>query len=331
MKQALTRRHLVKGAGCLLAAPWVLGPAQAQTQAASAKIYVGFNAGGMTDTIARRIADKLTGSYAKTVVVENRSGAGGQIAIAAMKQAPADGSVLLISPMGQLAIFPHVYANLQYNSLTDLEPISVCTEVMPGLAVGSVVPASITTVPQFFAWCKANPQLATYGSPGAGTASHFMGEILARTTGTEFRHVAYRGSLPAIQEAMGGQLAAVSTAVNDYLPFLEGGRIRLLGTAGSKRNRFTPNVPTLQEQGYKDIAISEWFGVFAPAKTPAPVVAQLNQAVAAALKHPDIVSALEKSGMESISSTAAELKQRLQADHAFWGKVVKDTGFKLES
>ena len=248
-----------------------------------------------------------------------------------MKTAPTDGSSLLISPAGQLVIFPHAYSNLSYNPLVDIEPVSICTVVESGIAVGPMVPASVTTTPEFFAWCKANPQLANFGSPGAGTVAHFMPEIISRGTGAGLRHVPYRGALPAIQDMIGGQLSAVSTAVGDFLPYMAAGKCRVLGTSGAKRNRFMSHVPTYTEQGFKDAVVTEWFGVFAPARTPPEVIARANRDIVTALAAPDFIASMAKFGLESVSSTPEELKRRLHADYAYWGKIVKETGFKADS
>ena len=329
MHRNISRRTVLKGAGAALSAPWLV--VQAQTMPPTAKLAIGFAAGGMTDTMARRMAEKLSGTYATTVIVDNRTGAGGQIAVQSMKLAPPDGSVLLISPGGTLTIFPHVYKKLQYNALVDLEPVSLTTVVDSGWAVGPLVPASVTNIPEYLAWCKANPENASFASPGAGTTSHFCGEILSRASGANLRHVPYRGAQPAILDMIGGQLAAVCTAVGDFLPFESTGKCRILATSGPKRTRFTPNVPTFLEQGYKEAVVVEWFGVFAPAGTPADAIARANKAIVSALSEPDYVSAMAKAGQEVVTSTPAELKKRLHEDHAFWGRIVKQTGFTAET
>ncbi len=324
------RRQLLQGAGALLAAPWLLGSAHAKTAVSTAKLTIGFAAGGMTDTMARRMADKLTGAYADIVIVDNRAGAGGQIAVQLMKQAPKDGSMLLISPGGTLTIFPHVYRKVNYNVLTDLEPVSLTTVVDSGWAVGPLVPASVTNIPQYLDWCRKNPDGAAFASPGAGTTSHFCGEILSRASGAQLRHTPYRGAQPAIQDMIGGQLPAVCTAVGDFLPYQATGKCRILGTSGPKRTRFTPDVPTFLEQGFKDSVVVEWFGMFAPAGTPPAVIELANKSVVAALAMPDYIEGMAKVGQEAVSSSPAELKRRVEDDLKFWKRIIQETGFKAE-
>jgi len=316
-------------AGSLLPA---LGlPALAQTQEIdTVKVVVGFVPGGTTDAIGRRVAEKLRGTYAKNVLVDNRAGAAGQIAVQYTKTAAPDGTTLLVSPSGQLSVFPHIYSKLPYDAFTDVTPVSIATIFDHALAVGPAVPASVRTVPEFLAWCKAHPDQANFGSPGAGTVAHFVGELLSRAGNAGLRHAAYRGSQPAIADMLGGQLTAVQSALGDFMPHLAGGRCRLLGTSGAKRSRFTPNVPTYAEQGLKDVVINEWFGFFAPGKTPPELVQRANRALRTALATPEVVDGLATMALEASSSSPAELSERLRRDYEYWGPVVKAIGFKAE-
>lgn len=200
-----SRRHLLQ-AGALAA----LGPAAfawAQQPAAidSTKVIVGFAAGGTADVVGRRIAEKLHPGFAKAAYVENRTGAGGQIAITAVKEAPADGTNILVTPMSMLGIYPHTYRKLPYDPVADLTPVSTGAIFDYGFAVGPLVPASVKTVPDYLAWAKANPAQASFGSPAAGSAPHFIGVLLGRTAGVELTHVAFRGSQPAILDMVGGR------------------------------------------------------------------------------------------------------------------------------
>jgi tripartite-type tricarboxylate transporter receptor subunit TctC len=162
----------------------------------TARIIVGFPPGGTTDVMARKVADKLRGGYARTVIVENRPGAGGQLGVVALKDAPADGSALLLTPSSMLTIYPHTYRSLQYR-LEDVAPVSLAMYTHHVLSVGPAVPESVRNLKEFFAWTKANPDKAVYGSPGAGSMPHLIGVLAGKASGTELRHVAYRGSAPA--------------------------------------------------------------------------------------------------------------------------------------
>ncbi|MGH8805455.1 MAG: tripartite tricarboxylate transporter substrate-binding protein, partial [Polaromonas sp.] len=238
--------------------------ARAQGSPELAKILVGFPAGGTTDALARRIADKLRGGYANNVVVENKPGAGGQIAVTTLRDSPADGSVMLLTPSSMLSIYPFTYPRLPYK-LDDVAPVSVGCFFSHGFGVGPAVPDSVKTIKDFLAWAKANPDKANYGSPAAGSMPHMVAALLNKITNSDLKHVPYRGSAPGIQDLLGGQISAMSSPVGDYLPYLKSGRLRLLAISGTQRSPFAPDVPTYREQGHP-ITVLEWYGFFLPAK-----------------------------------------------------------------
>ena len=297
----------------------------------TAKILTGFAAGGTVDTLARRVVAHKNGSYAKAVVVDTRTGAGGQIAITALKTSPADGSVLLVTPMSMLGIYPHTYKKLPYDPVADLAPVSLGVVFDMGFAVGPQVPATVKTVPEFLEWCKAHPTNANFGSPAPGSVPHFVGELIGRAGKVDLRHVGFRGSQPAILDMMGGQIAAVSAPVGEFLPHLSGGKVRLLATSGAARNKFVPGTPTLVEQGFKDLVFGEWFAFYLPGKAAPDVVQKAHAAVRAALADKDVVSGLAAMGLEAQSSSPAELAALLKADTEKWGPIVKAIGFTAES
>jgi tripartite-type tricarboxylate transporter receptor subunit TctC len=297
----------------------------------TAKIFAGFAPGGTVDTLARRVATKLAGTYANAAVVENRPGAGGQIAISALKSAAPDGATMLVTPMSMLGIYPHTYKKLPYDPLTDLTPVSLGVVFDMGFAVGPMVPVAVKTVPEFLDWCKANPKDANFGSPAPGSVPHFVGELIGRSRSIDLRHVGFRGSQPAILDLLGGQIAAVSAPVGEFLPHLAGGKLRILATSGASRNKFAPSVPTLIEQGLKDMVFGEWFGFYLPGKAGPDVVQKANAAVRAALSSPDVVDGLAAMGLEAKSSSSSELAAILKADGEKWGPIVKAIGFTAES
>ncbi len=327
------RRQWLQTAGAGSAASLLAGiglQAHAQAQVETLNIITGFAAGGTSDAICRRVATKLSG-YAKTAVVENRTGAGGQIAINFVKGKPADGSFMLQTPTSMLTIYPHIYKKLSYDPLTDLAPVSVGCIFDFCLAVGPMVPASVKTVPEFFAWLKANPNAASFGSPAAGSTPHFVGALLGHLEGVEYKHVGYRGSQPALMDMMGGNIASVSCPIGDALQHINSGKMRLLGTSGAKRSRFVPNVPTYTEQGYKDMVHSEWFAFFLPAKAKPELVERLNANMRQALASPEVVDSLGVFGLEAMSSTPAELTALLKKDLAKWAPIVKQIGFTADA
>jgi tripartite-type tricarboxylate transporter receptor subunit TctC len=296
------------------------------------KIITGFPPGGTSDTLCRRVAEGLKGgSFAKVAVVENKAGAGGQIAVQSMKGAATDGSVLLQTPASMLMIYPHIYKKLAYDAFADVTAVTLACTFDFALAAGPAVPAEIKTVPEFLAWCKANPASANFGSPASGSVPHFIGVLLGQSAGLELKHVAYRGTQPAIQDLVAGQVQTVSGPVGEFLQQANAGKIRILGVSGKERSRFAPNVPTFQEQGLKDMVFSEWFGFFAPGGTPKPVVDRANQALRAALAQKDVIDGLAVMGLEAVSSTPEELTARLKADHDKWGPIVKKIGFTADS
>ncbi len=313
-------------------APWLSLPLSGWAQNLDlAKIMVGFPPGGAIDVAARRFAEKMRPGYAKAVVADNRAGAGGQIAAAALKTAPADGSVLMLAPMAVFGIYPFTYKKLPYDPVADFAPVSRAVQFNHGLAVGPAVPASIQTVPEFLAWCRANPEQANFGTAGNGTTMHFIGMLLGRAANTPWRHIAYRGSQPAIQDLIGGQLPAVIAPVSELTPHLAGGRCRLLVTMGKSRSRFFPTIPTLIEQGFSELGFSEWHGFFVPAKTPADMIQSLNAAIRTAATQADIVQAMDALSFELALSSPAELAQQVKEDMQRWQKLISSTGFTLES
>jgi len=323
------RRHLLQatGASALLAG---LGQrAFAQAGIETATIVTGFAAGGTSDTICRRVAQKLQPDYAKAVVVDNRTGAGGQIAIQYVKGRPADGATILQTPTSMLTIYPHIYKKLAYDPVADLAPVSVGCVFDFGFAVGPAVPAEVKSVKDFLAWAKANPAGANFGSPAAGSTPHFVGALIGKSGGVDLKHAAYRGTQPAMLDLLGGNISAVSGPIGDITQHLSTGKVRILSLSGEKRSRFAPDVPTLKEQGI-DMAHSEWFAFFLPAKASPELVARLNAGMKAALAHKDVIDGLGTFGLEAMSSSPAELAELIRKDTAKWGPIVKQVGFTAE-
>ena len=304
--------------------------ARAQTMD-TAKILTGFAAGGTVDVTARRVADKLRDVYAKSVVVENRTGAGGQIALSALKTAAPDGSTFLVTPMSMLGIYPHTYKKLPYDPVVDFLPVSQAVQFDFGFAVGPMVPATVKTLADYVAWCKANPANANFGSPAAGSVPHFVAELFGRAAGLDLKHVPYRGTQPAIVDLMGGQVSAVSGPVGEFLQHLPTGKARLIATSGAARNKFAPAVASFAEQGFKDLVFNEWFAFYLPAKTPVEVVNKLSAAIKTALAAPEVIDGLAQMGLEAKSSTPAELAALLKRDTERWAPLVKTIGFTAES
>ncbi len=328
-----TRRHLIQSAGAIGALA-TLHPFAALAQALDqVKIVNGFPAGGTADATSRRVGEQLRGSaFTKNAaVVENKPGAGGRIACETVKNAPADGSTLLLTPYSCTSVYPHIYTNLAYDPFKDLTPVSIAAVMHHGLAVGPMVPATVKSVKDYVAWAKANPAQASYGSPAAGSLPHFLGALLSSYTSVPLQHVPYRGSVPGVADMIGGQIASMFTPRGDFLANHKAGKIRLIATSGPARSPFSPEVATFAEQGFPELTTEEWFGFYAPAKTPASVIDNANAAINAALKAPIVVSSLGTFGLVAQGSTVREM-DRSQRDAFFrWGPLVKHIGFTGQS
>ncbi|MRD49135.1 Bug family tripartite tricarboxylate transporter substrate binding protein [Caenimonas koreensis] len=323
------RREFVKQTAALatLGLPFTAG---AQTSLDLARILCGFPPGGTSDAMSRRLADKLRGNYASNVLVENKPGAGGQIAITQLKDSPADGSTLLLTPSSMLSIYPYVYKTLPYKPLEDVQPASLACYFNHAFGVGPAVPESVKTVKDFLAWAKANPEKANYGSPGAGSMPHLIVALLNKLTGSDLKHIPYRGSAPGIQDLLGGQISAMSSPVGDYLPYIKTGKLRVLAISGQNRSPFVPEVATYRQQGYP-ITVREWYGVFLPGKARPEVVRRAAAYLQPALAQNDVITSMAQFGMEVQSSSPQVLGDLLRADAEEWRRLIKQIGFTPES
>src|SRR3954470_2833112 len=317
------RRHFIQSIAALSAAGSLPQLAFAQSFE-QVKIINGFPAGGTADATSRRIGDKLGGTaYTKNgAVVENKTGAAGRIACEVVKSANPDGSTLLLTPYSCMAIYPYIYKTLSYDPVKDFVSVSTAAVMTHALAVGPMVPASVKTVKDFLAWAKANPDKASYGTPAAGSTPHFLLALLGLNNGVDLKHVPYRGSLPAITDVIGATLASTSTPTGDALANHKAGKIRILATSGEKRTPFTPEVATYAEQGFPELTTEEWFGLYAPAKTPANVVANANAAINHAIKDPTVMDSLAIMGLGAQGSTPADMEKSLRDETVRWGPVV---------
>jgi tripartite-type tricarboxylate transporter receptor subunit TctC len=326
------RRHFLHALGSA-AALSALAPLSALAQALDqVKILYGFPPGSAGDSVARRVAEKLAGTaYTKNPgVVENKPGAGGRIAVETLKASPADGTVLALAPVSALAVYPHIYPKLSYKQ-DDVTQVSIGAVMFHGLAVGPAVPAEVKTLKDFLAWAKANPDRANYGSPGAGSMPHLLGALLGLRAGVALRHVPYRGTVPSITDLVGGQVAAAMNPSGDYLQYIKAGRVRVLATSGRQRSPYLPDVPTFTELGYPDVTSEEWFGFYAPARTPAATLANANAAIRQALNDKVVIDSLALVGLLAHASSAQEMAADQKAEFERWAPLVKQIGFTAES
>lgn len=320
-------RRLVAGAlgvSFLLAG---LAPAVAQLGEQPVRIVFPFGAGGSGDALSRLIADKLRAGLNRTVIVENRTGAGGRIGVQAVKAAEADGSTLLLAPIAPVAVYQHSYKSLGYDPIADFSAISQLATYDFGIAVGPQITAK--TLKELLAWAKANPDKANFGSPAAGTLPHFLGALFAQRTGLDLRHVGYRGSASALKDLAGGHVPMVVTTTSDLMEMHKSGRIRVLATSGAQRSPFLPDVPTFAEQGY-DLQASGWYALFAPAKTPPDLIARMSKIASDAVKSPEVKERLLGMGLQPTGTSAEELTAIQKRDSAFWAPAVKASGFTAQ-
>jgi tripartite-type tricarboxylate transporter receptor subunit TctC len=297
------------------------------------KIFYGFPAGSAGDICARRVGDKFGGtSYAKNNgVVETKAGAGGRIALEALKMAPADGSALAMGPFSTVSLYPHIYSKLSYDPFKDFVTVGTASMIHHGLAVGPLVPATVKTVKDYLAWTKANPKDASYGSPAAGSTPHFIGALLGINNNIDLKHVPYRGSVPGVTDVVGGQIASMVTPHGDFVANHKAGKLRIIATSGKTRSPFVPEVATFAEQGFPELTVEEWFGFHAPAKTPANVVAAANAAINAAIKDRAVIDALTVVGLIPYGGSADDMARSQKAEFDRWGPLIKTIGFTAES
>lgn len=330
----INRRQTLQalGAGGIAATLGLPTVARAQGVAVDTlKVIIGFPPGGTTDAFGRALAEKLRGSYATNALVENKPGAGGQLGVIAIKDAPADGSAMLLTPGSMLTIYPYTYTKLAYK-VEDVMPISTALYTAHAFGVGPLVPASVKTLKDFLDWARANPTAANYGTPGAGSMPHMVAVLLEKASGVPMKQINYAGSGPGIRDVLGGQVAAFSSPLGDYLPHLAAGRLRLLAVTGPSRSKFAPDVPTYAEQGFGELTMREWYGVFMSARTPAALAQRANAALRAALATKELVDFGVPLGLEAVSSPSPEDFARvLRADSQLWGPFAKKVGFTADS
>lgn len=323
----LHRRHTLA-----LIAAFTAMPVRAQALG-QPRILYGFPAGSAGDVAARQIASRLAASrYAQAAPwVENKVGAGGRVALEAVKASPADGAALVLTPMSTLAIYPHVYRRLGYDPVRDFAPIGTAALTHHGLAVGPAVPPEVVDLRSLATWAKANPKQASYGSPGAGSTPHFLGALLGQARGFDWQHVPYRGAVPGINDVVAGQVAAMFAPTGDFMSFHRAGKLRLLATSGASRLPFAPDVPTFGEQGLPELTVEEWFAFYARAGCPQAVVEAASQSIQAALSAPALATALAAVGLLPQASGPQQLDALQREAFERWGPLVRRVGFTADS
>lgn len=317
------RRSLVIALAAACAAP----AAWAQLQDTPARIVVGFPAGGSADAVARLLTEKLSAQLGRPVIVDNRPGAGGRIAAAALKSAPSDGSVVMLAPEALTVTNPLVFRKLAY-TVSDLAPISMVAEFPYVLAAGSV--AGAKTLPDFVKWARQSPERASFGSPAAGSPLHFFGLLVGQVTQLPMVHVPFQGGAPLVTAMAGGHVPAGINTLGDMLEMHRSGKVQVLAVSGRERAPLLPDVPTFAEGGYPGTQVKGWYGLYAPAATSPAAIAQWNTALRKVLAERDVYARLMAIGLQPKPSSPAELRSAQEAGAAVWAPIVKASGFYLD-
>jgi tripartite-type tricarboxylate transporter receptor subunit TctC len=280
-------------------------------------------AGSIPDFIARAIGEQLGGPLGQRVVVDNRAGAAGQLSVNALKTAPADGSTLLLAQGAIATVYPFLYSKLSYDAAADLQPVSLAGEMPLALAVGPAVPPEVVTLADFLAWGRQHPGKLNVGSPGTGTLPHLLEAMLFREAGLPWQHVAYSGGPPAVNDLLGGQIAALALPEGLLRQHHLTRRARVLATSGATRSAYLPEVASFAEQGHPTLIVKEWFAFFAPGRTPKDTVSKMSTALAEATARPEVATAFAQAGMTPVSSTPSDLAARIASEQRYWQPVLR--------
>ncbi|MEF7616888.1 tripartite tricarboxylate transporter substrate binding protein [Aquincola sp. MAHUQ-54] len=325
----LNRRHWLLSATASLAAA---GPLPALAQGFPSKpltLVVPFAPGGPTDAMARILANAIKPQLGQPMLVDNKAGAGGNIGAEAVARAEADGHTLLFGTSGPLAINVSLFGKIGYDPVKSFAPVIQVGHLPNVLVVHPSMPAK--NVQELIAYAKKNPGKLSFASSGNGASSHLAGVLFNMRTGTDIQHIPYKGTGPALNDLLGGQVAMSFTDVLTALPHIKAGKLHVLGVTAGTRSQALPEVPTLMEQGVADFDVSVFFGIVAPAGTPQAVVTQLNNAFVAVLQQPEVKEGLAKQGLEPPpATTPAQLAVFMRKETAKWREVIKASGARAD-
>ena len=317
----MQRNHFLATLAAALALP---GFALAQGQ--PVRILLGFPPGASGDTMTRKLAEKMRGALGEAVIVENKPGAGGRLALEQLKAAPADGRTLIFTPLTPLTAAPWLYP-VKYDAAADFQPITHIANFKYVFAVGPQVRAS--SLAEFVALVRSDPKLGFYSASAPGGGAHMAADAFARSNRIDMRYVGYKGTANALTDLLGGQLPAFMGNVADFVEFARQGRVKILGVAHAERSRHLPQVPTFKEQGF-DIEAGGWFAIYAPARTPAAAVARLSRAVIDAVNDPEVRTLADGLGLEPTGWGPRELAAVQRSEYELTGARIKASGFKAE-
>ena len=292
------------------------------------RILVGFPPGQATDLIARLLSERLGPALGETVIVENRPGQGGSIALASLSQSPPDGHTMVLAPLASLVVNPHLYKSTGYDTLKDLAPVALVADLPLLLVVNPSLP--VTSVPELIAYARANPEKLANPSSGNGTLSHLGMEVFKQRAGIAILHVPYRGSVPAMTDLMTGIVQVAMDTVAATEPFIRAGKLRLIGSAYSNRVAAFPQVPTVAEQGFPEIDLSAWLGIVVAAAVLKQRIDRLGAAINAIVASPDMVQKFANLGAIPRVKGPKEFGEYLANEDARWGEIVRKSGVRVE-
>jgi len=315
-------------AGVLAALVLLVCPALAQTNYPQqlVRILVGFPAGTAPDVAARLLADKFSTDWGQPVVVENISGASGNIACDRVAKATPDGHTLVMCGNGSLVVAPSLYEKLPYDPAKDFAPISRVFVAANILVVHPDVPAKSLT--ELVALAKAKPGELTYGHTGPGTSQHLAGELFKSMAHLDIRPIAYRGTTAVLPDLLAGRISMSFSNIVNVTPLVKEGKLRAFAVSSRKRSALVPDLPTMDESGFPGYEAVPWFGLMAPAKTPQPVIDKVHQETVKALAIPEVRKAMENQGLDVIGGTPAEFAEVIRTETPYWAKVIKEAGIK---
>jgi len=291
------------------------------------RLVVPFPPGGPTDLLARAIGQKLQERIGQSVIIDNKPGASTIIGVDAVVKSPADGYTLLLGS-NSLALNRFLILKMPYDIDRDIAPVILLTKISNALVVHPSLP--VKDLKEFISYAKANPGKITYASTGNGTATHLFGEMFASMTGIDMTHVPYKGTAPALNDLLSGQVTSMFDSLTSVIPNVRAGKVRLIGLTNSKRAMFAPEMPTLSELGLPDYEAIGWFGIAAPAKVPAEVINKLNFEINAILQTPEMATKLSQLGGEVAGGSPDDFKLFIQSEAKKWGRVIQNAKIKME-
>lgn len=322
----IARITLTASALALAASP--LGAGAQSFPSKPIRLIVAFPAGGATDLVARAMAERFSERWHQSVIVDNRSGAGGVIGTELASRAPADGYTVLFGSSSTFATGPALQPKLPYHPQRDFAPISLTTLIPNIIVAHASVP--VTSVKELIEYAKAKPQQVSYASNGNATASHIAGELLRHRGGFTWIHVPYKGAGQAITDVVGGHVQFLIGAISTSLPHVRAGKIRGIAVTGSQRSSAVPELPTVAESGFPGFEVVQWFGLLAPAKTPASVVKEFHAAVVDMYRDAQFADSFKRRGLEPATNTPDEFAKFIADEIAMWTKVFKEVGISLK-